>query len=85
MKLDENWISKKKHVKDPFCVSRLIFQLTEDQDLPSWKEIICACQKKDLSLETSIEGLDKLADFYLENQRVKKGMKTVRQMDQLDA
>ena len=39
----------------------------------------------DLNLETSIDVLDQLEDFYLDNQQVEKGMQIVRQMDQLDA
>ena len=77
---------KKSKAKSKFALSKnRLFQLTEDQDLPSRREVICARQKMDLNLETSIDVLDQLEDFYLDNQQVEKGMQIVRQMDQLDA
>ena len=80
-----NLMKKKSKAKLNFALSKnRLFQLTEDQDLPSRREIICACQKMDLSLESSIDVLDQLADFYLDNQQVEKGMQKERQMDQLD-
>ena len=39
----------------------------------------------DLSLETLIDILDQMVDFYLDNQQDKKGMQILLQMDQLDA
>ena len=79
-------MKKRSKAKSNFALSKnRLFQLIEDQDLPSRREIICVCQKMDLSLETLINALDHLADFYLDNQQVEKGMQIVRQMDQLDA
>ena len=70
--LEIKLMKKKLKAKSNFALSKTdIFQLTEDQDLPSRREIICACQKMSLSLETSIDALDQLADFYLDNQQVK--------------
>ena len=79
-------MKKKSKAKSKFALSKnRLFQLTEDQDLPSRREVICACQKMDLNLETSIDVLDQLEDFYLNNQQVEKGMQIVHQTDQLDA
>ena len=38
----------------------------------------------EMTIETSIDVLDKLADFYIKNKQIEKGMRIVSQIDQLD-
>ena len=79
-------MKKNSKAKSNFALSKnRLFQLTEDQGSPSRREIICACQKIEFNLETSIDVLDQLADFYLDTQQVERGKQIVRQIDQLDA
>ena len=63
---------------------RRLLQLIEDKALPSRSEVKFACQKMDMNIETSIDVLDTLADFYIENKQIEKVMRIVSQKDQLD-
>ena len=55
-------MKKNSKAKSNFALSKnRLFQLTEDQDSPRRRDIICACQKMDFNLETSIDVLDQLA------------------------
>ena len=78
-------MKKKPKAKWNFALSKhRLLQLIEDKDLPSRSEVKFACKKMDMNIETSMDVLDKLADFYIENKQIEKGMQIASEMDQLD-
>ena len=62
--------------------NRLI-QLLDEQDLPSRNDVKSACQNLDLSLETSMEVLDKLTELSIDSKQLAKATKIVSQMENL--
>ena len=66
----------------PLARNRLI-HLLDEQDLPSKNDVKSACQNLDLSLETSMEVLDKLTEHSIDSKQLAKAMKIFSQMENL--
>ena len=67
-----------------FALSRnRLLQLLDEQALPNRIDVKSACQNLECCLETSMEVLDKLSEFCIENKQIDEAFETVSKMDTL--
>ncbi|MCG8075365.1 MAG: hypothetical protein JAY75_03880, partial [Candidatus Thiodiazotropha taylori] len=58
--------------------------LLEEQELPSRQEVKELCQKMDSFLETAMDVMVKLSDFYLQSKQLESGRKVVIEMEKVE-
>ena len=74
---------KVKAVSNFALARNRLIHLLDEQDLPCRNDVKSACQNLDLSLETSMEVLDKLTELSIDNKQLAKAMEIVNQMENL--
>ena len=63
--------------------NKLLFWL-EEQELPSRREVKEICQKMDSYLETAIDVMTKLSDFFFKSKQMDSGRKVVLEMEKVE-
>lgn len=76
---------QKSRAKSSFTRARnkLLF-LLEEQELPSRREVKELCQKVDSYLETAMDVMTKLSDFFLKSKQMNSGRKVVLEMEKVE-
>ena len=82
---DETRLAKSKvKALTNFALSRnRLLQLLDDQALPGRIDVKSACQNLECCLETSMEVLDRVSEFCIENKQIDEAIEIVRKMDAL--